>query len=345
MATPGTPAVFQFVYEAEAQTGMMGMGEIELGMGGDPINEIGTGDAPDPDPNFNGFFDVGEETVITYFEEGMMMMTEEEEVEVRYIGYIPTDDGLIYVFQELGGMMADPDDLILAANFAIPASGMDNDTGFTLADIVAEATPTCFAAGTLIRTPEGERCVETLNVGDLVMTPSGAKPVKFLGRTTSGVNSLRAMGKMPIRIQEGALGDQLPIQDILTTPSHAFLLEDHLVEAAALINGSTIQQLSTLETPLLTLYSIELEEHAVIWANGLMAETYFSSYRDTGFSRESWDNYEEYLELYTTSELMTELSYPRVPFSRQLPVALRDALQISIDLPVELEAVEETVTV
>ena len=40
---------------------------------------------------------------------------------------------------------------------------------------------TCFVAGTLIRRPEGEVAVETLQVGDLVLTSSGdARPV---GRT------------------------------------------------------------------------------------------------------------------------------------------------------------------
>src|SRR5580658_245176 len=44
-------------------------------------------------------------------------------------------------------------------------------------------TPTvCFAAGTLIRTPGGDVAVETLKVGDLVLTASGdLRPVKWMG--------------------------------------------------------------------------------------------------------------------------------------------------------------------
>jgi hypothetical protein len=43
----------------------------------------------------------------------------------------------------------------------------------------------CFVAGTLIATPDGERAVEALAIGDLVMTANGrAVPVKWLGRQT-----------------------------------------------------------------------------------------------------------------------------------------------------------------
>ncbi|HYZ34165.1 MAG TPA: Hint domain-containing protein, partial [Crenalkalicoccus sp.] len=43
----------------------------------------------------------------------------------------------------------------------------------------------CFLAGTAIATPEGERAIETLAIGDLVLTAEGrAAPVRWVGRQT-----------------------------------------------------------------------------------------------------------------------------------------------------------------
>ncbi len=124
---------------------------------------------------------------------------------------------------------------------------------------------------------------------------------------------------MPIQIKAGALGELGPSQDLICSPAHAFCIEGLLVEAQALVNGTSIRQLSSLDSLSFTYYSIELEDHALIWANGLLAETYFANFRPSGVSREAWDNYQEYLDLYGESLCMNELDLPRVPFARQLP--------------------------
>ena len=138
---------------------------------------------------------------------------------------------------------------------------------------------------------------------------------------------------MPIRIAAGALGALGPEQDLLCSPSHAFLIDGLLVEAQALTNGSTICQLQSWEKFFFTYYSIELEQYNLVWANGLLAETYFANVRSQRISRDSWDNYADYLALYSDSLPMAEPPYPRVPVARQLPTAVRQRLAIPALVP------------
>jgi hypothetical protein len=195
----------------------------------------------------------------------------------------------------------------------------------------------------LLKAPAGNRPVEELQMGDLVLTPDGPQPLKFLGISTRHVNNLRATGRMPIRIQAGVFGHNLPSADIYCTPSHAFALGDCLVEAQALINGQSIYQLEELseydqshkceqhsplaehkETDSFTYYSLEFEQHVLVWANDLLTESYLPTYRDGELTRVAWNNYYNYISLYGTSDTMDELLMPRIPFSRQLPLRIRE---------------------
>ena len=202
----------------------------------------------------------------------------------------------------------------------------------TNADILVISDPfvPCFMAGTQIATPEGERGVQYLKPGDLVLTPDGPKAIKFLGRTTRKVEDLIAQEKMPVRISKDAFGPQLPSMDTYCTPSHAFVVDDCLVEARALVNNDSIIKIEKWPDIVPIIYfSIELDEHQLVWANGLLTETYYSNWTSTGFSREGWDNYPTYLELYQESKPMNELPMARIPFARQLPLRIREQLSLA----------------
>lgn len=235
---------------------------------------------------------------------------------------------------------------LAAAAAALVAVGQYNlnELGREKADPEGEP-PCCLAAGTLIRTPtpSGNGPVEELQIGDLVLTPDGPLPLKFLGISTRHVNNLKASGRMPIRIQSGVFGHNLPSADIYCTPSHAFTLGDCLVEAQALLNGQSIYQLEELseydqrhkceqhsplaehkETDSFTYYSLEFDQHVLVWANDLLTESYLPTYRDGELTRVAWNNYYNYINLYGSSETMDELPIPRIPFSRQIPLRIRE---------------------
>jgi len=252
--------------------------------------------------------------------------------------------------QQAADASSELDNALEAARTADTQAGDALTAAQAAYDDAVNGTVLCFAAGTLIRTPSGNRPVEELQIGDLVLTPDGPLPLKFLGISTRHVNNLRATGRMPIRIQAGVFGDSLPSADIYCTPSHAFALGDCLVEAQALINGQSIYQLEELSeydqrhlveqcspsteqkevavavamADSFTYYSLEFDQHVLVWANDLLTESYLPTYRDGELTRVAWNNYYNYINLYGSSETMDELPIPRIPFSRQIPLRIRE---------------------
>ena len=163
----------------------------------------------------------------------------------------------------------------------------------------------CYAAGTLIATDRGERAVEALAIGDIVVTAAGRhRAIKWLGRRSYGGRFLAANpGIMPIRFAAGSLGDGLPRRDLLVSPEHAMGLDGELVPARCLVNGSSIAPVQGLERVDYT--HIELDSHDVILAEGAASETFV----DDG-SRAMFHNAGEYARRYPGA--MAAVPLPRL---------------------------------
>ncbi|WP_245890470.1 Hint domain-containing protein [Roseovarius confluentis] len=183
---------------------------------------------------------------------------------------------------------------------------------------------TCFAAGTLIATPDGETAVEALCAGDLVTTAKGrAVPVKWIGRQTR-LPFFSGAAAAPVRIKAGALGDGLPHNDLTVTGDHGMILDGLVINASALVNGTTIDWVPMTDLPdRVTYYHIETEEHDVIVANGAAAETFIDY-----VSRQKFDNYAEYVDLFGDDRTIVEMPLPRISAARLVPQSIRDRLNI-----------------
>ena len=126
----------------------------------------------------------------------------------------------------------------------------------------------CFVTGTMIACPDGERAVETLVAGDLVLTANGeTKLVRFLG--VRRVDLLETPEYSPVRIPAGALADGVPSRDLRVSPEHAIMAQGVLVPAGSLIGGAIMQDTMTE----VNYYHIQLDEHDVVIANGAPCET------------------------------------------------------------------------
>ena len=156
----------------------------------------------------------------------------------------------------------------------------DDVTNNSPSGTVTETAVVCFAAGTLITTARGQVAVERLSAGDMAVTASGEhRPIRWIGQHTIDCrDNRRRADAQPVRISANAFGESCPARDLFLSPGHPVLVgadEDgsggHLVPIMCLINGTTIERVAVDEV---TYWHVELEEHDILLAEGLAAESY-----------------------------------------------------------------------
>ena len=148
-----------------------------------------------------------------------------------------------------------------------------NGTSITI-DPVASIL-TCFLAGTRILTPFGEAAIETLQAGDLVLTADGRRvPIAWVHVNLISTLFANPTDIMPIRIQAGALADNIPSRDLYVSPDHSMYLGGVLVPAQLLLDGATITQIQCAGS--IPYYHLELEPHDLIVAEGAATESYLN---------------------------------------------------------------------
>jgi hypothetical protein len=142
----------------------------------------------------------------------------------------------------------------------------------------------CFLPGTLIRTPSGEVLIEDVRIGDTVSVFNWRNGVETQ-REVTWVGSQKMVVRSglpddeagyPVRVLKDAISDGVPYKDMLITPEHCLFFEDKFVPVRMLVNGRSIFYDRTITS--YSFYHVETEEHSVIWADGMLTE----SYLDTG---------------------------------------------------------------
>jgi hypothetical protein len=152
----------------------------------------------------------------------------------------------------------------------------DNQKKIILEGISIVSDVLCFCSGTRIATPEGEKNIENLRAGDLVLTSTGPQRVKFIGQSHYDGRFIGANGKMlPVCITAGALAPNVPSRDLHVSPGHCLLIDGFLVPAGRLVNDINIVQAQRVE--LLSYYHIELEQHGIVYAENCPAESFYAA--------------------------------------------------------------------
>ena len=151
----------------------------------------------------------------------------------------------------------------------------------------------CVVRGTLIRTPAGEVPVETLSIGDAVVTAEGlSRPVKWIGKRGYSRAFIQRNPKVaPILIRRGVLGEAAPASDLSVSPEHGIYVDGVLVPAKLLVNDDTIRPVLDVES--VEYFHVELETPDVLWTNGARTESYVNH-----GNRRMFANWAEYVERY-----------------------------------------------
>lgn len=136
----------------------------------------------------------------------------------------------------------------------------------------------CFTPGAMIRCLGSLRAIETLKVGDLVLTrDNGMQPIRWIGSTT-----VKAVGAFaPIRLRKGAVPDLTA--DLLVSPQHRMLIRGYraellfgerevLASAKHMVDGKfvTVEEVETV-----TYIHMLFDQHEVVYANGAETESYY----------------------------------------------------------------------
>jgi hypothetical protein len=208
-------------------------------------------------------------------------------------------------------------------------------------------TAVCYLRGTRIRTPEGERRIEELKIGDQVVTVSGeSKPIKWIGHQRFKKSSeCWPKDFEPIRIRPFALDERTPHRDLYLSPNHAVYIDGMLIPAKYLVNGRSITQCAPEGAEVIEYLHIELFTHDVIFAEGAAAESLLVTSEHETFAdltHDKFDNFVEHERLYTAKGIPPMTPYaPRVCYNgrrSELKALLRRAMSPVVDIrdPIQL---------
>ncbi|UWQ13741.1 Hint domain-containing protein [Aliiroseovarius sp. M344] len=143
----------------------------------------------------------------------------------------------------------------------------------------------CFAPGTRLRTHSGEVPVEDLREGDELQTrDNGTQKVLWIGNKRITGARMFAMPELrPIRLRAGAIRSGQPDADLIVSGQHQILLngkrarelfneDEVLISARDLVDERRVVVDYTIRE--ITYYHVLLENHEVVWANGVPAESF-----------------------------------------------------------------------
>ncbi|MGB5556550.1 MAG: Hint domain-containing protein [Paracoccaceae bacterium] len=140
----------------------------------------------------------------------------------------------------------------------------------------------CFAEGTLILTPEGERPVESLRPGDLIITHDrGAQPVRWTRKDMRALEDVADDGK-PVQIKADSLGAGVPARDLIVSPQHRIFVGglgqlDQPFAAEAFAPAKSLTAVPGIRhmkgKKKITWIHFACDRHELVFANGCWSES------------------------------------------------------------------------
>ena len=150
---------------------------------------------------------------------------------------------------------------------------------------VTTYVPSCFCKGTLIQTPHGYKPIETLSAQDRVITlDRGDQKIRLVSvETFSTAHMAENERHRPIRIKQGALGQDPQMPPLFLSPQHRIYVTGRPVltelgELSALLpvkdalENQGIRRIMPSEP--VTYYHLIMDHHNIVNANGIWCESF-----------------------------------------------------------------------
>ncbi|MDI2090939.1 Hint domain-containing protein [Commensalibacter oyaizuii] len=166
-------------------------------------------------------------------------------------------------------------------------------------NVVSYEILVCFNEGTLIQTIDGVKPIETLQRGDMIKTKDGARAVTWVGHKFKRLNQFSKKEDHLVLIKKDALADNIPCRDLRVTAEHCLYVDDKLVPARMLVNGTSITY--DFEMQSYTVWHVECAKHQIIFAENVPVE----SYLDTG-NRYTFEGCENVSSVYQADKWQSE---------------------------------------
>ncbi len=149
---------------------------------------------------------------------------------------------------------------------------------------LAQMACVSFSKGTRITTMSGKQVpIEKLRAGDIILTRDvGGQPIRWIGKVT-----MRAVGEFaPVVITAQTLNNA---NDLVVSPQHRLFIyqrsdrigagrNELLIKARHLVNGDTVH---IQEGGFIEYYQLLFDDHQIIFAEGISAETMMADRRTT----------------------------------------------------------------
>lgn len=142
----------------------------------------------------------------------------------------------------------------------------------------------CFTEGTLVDTISGPRAIETLKIGDLVLTvDNGPQPIRWIAGRKADLSDPGQSHLAPICIPAHQFGPNNPTCDIWVSPSHRILMQNpdcnmlfgqsQVLSAAKFLKGGSIHQSRNLSD--VTYYHMMFDTHQIVETSGMRSESFY----------------------------------------------------------------------
>ncbi len=155
----------------------------------------------------------------------------------------------------------------------------------------------CFCHGARIETAQGPRPIEELRAGDRILSYDQASGCKISGKIKTvpllrvfrrkiGRNALEASPNLfPVKISQGALGNDLPKRDLWVSRQHRMLVSNRIVErmfdcgevllpAIKLVGLPGIEVDEDLQE--VEYFHLLFDQHRIIWSEGAPSESLYT---------------------------------------------------------------------